>query len=267
MGILQIPGTREYTQRTYRHRMGHRFVHRSLSCMETDLWIGLDPAKAPTAGTEASYRLDREMLDIVETLRKDILDYATEVSSGGLDFLRSLVPLPMDYAAPFGVRKMLQGGIRGGVGPMASVAGIVAETLGNWLVENRGFREVIVENGGDIFLRLQNTAVVEILGGPSELSGIFGVVVPPEMTPLGICTSSGTHGHSFSFGRADGVCIVAKDTALADALATSYGNRVQSQEDIEGLLEEIRQDREIIFAMIIMGSRAGMIGDLDIKRL
>ncbi len=97
--------------------------------------------------------------------------------------------------------------------------------------------EVIVENGGDIFLKTSQAATVALYAGNSPLSLKVGILLAAAMTPLGVCTSSGTVGHSLSLGRADAACVLAADTALADAAATALGNRVKVPDDIPAALE------------------------------
>ncbi len=115
-----------------------------------------------------------------------------------------------------------------GVGPMAAVAGAIAECVGRELLEFSP--EVIVENGGDIFLKVSHRRTVGIFAGDSPLTGRIGIQIEARDTPLGVCTSSGTVGHSLSFGRADAVVVLAPAAALADAAATAIGNRVSRKE-------------------------------------
>jgi len=140
-------------------------------------------------------------------------------------FLTTLNPLPMDSLAPPLVREMLAAGQKAGVGPMAAVAGVIAEFVGKALI-TEGVEEIIVENGGDIYLQRQKECSVAIFAGQSPLSGKIALRLPVALMPVGVCTSSGTVGHSLSFGKADATVVVAKSTAIADAVATSIGNEV-----------------------------------------
>jgi len=151
-------------------------------------------------------------------------------------FRESLVPLPDDACAPDVVRTMLRAGIRARLGPMASVAGAIAEFTARRLLPH--VPEIIAENGGDVFFRTDR---------PQR----FGIVAESARNPLlhievgeaeagagmGVCTSSGTLGPSMNFGRADAVTIIARDTALADALATATSNRVRRRRDIGPALD------------------------------
>jgi ApbE superfamily uncharacterized protein (UPF0280 family) len=117
------------------------------------------------------------------------------------------------------------------VGPMASVAGAVAEFVSKDLLPLSD--ELIIENGGDIYLETSKERTIGLYAGPSPLSLKVGLIITPEDAPLGVCTSSATVGPSLSFGKADAVCILSKSGALADAAATAVGNVVKERKDIE----------------------------------
>jgi len=166
--------------------------------------------------------------DVTDTAIDLILQYRTQLENYILKnpgFSASLDPLKVDNLAPPMVRGMMQAGILAGVGPMAAVAGAVAEYVGLALLQN-GCEEVMVENGGDIFVSRKKECTVAIFAGESPLSYKVGLRLTAEDMPVGICTSSGTVGHSLSFGDADSVTVVARSTLVADAVATRLGNEV-----------------------------------------
>ncbi|OGR02153.1 MAG: hypothetical protein A2511_13815 [Deltaproteobacteria bacterium RIFOXYD12_FULL_50_9] len=179
-------------------------------------------------------------------------------------FLTSFAPLPADPLAPSLVKEMLKAGQTAGVGPMAAVAGAIAEFVGRDLLA-AGAAEIIVENGGDIFLSRVNPCTISIFAGSSPLSDCLGVRLAAGAQ--GVCTSSGTVGHSISFGRADAVTVVARSTALADAAATRLGNAVKVEADIAGALELAKAIPGLNGAVIVMGSRFGAWGDVELVRL
>ncbi len=184
------------------------------------------------------------------------------------DFLHSLVPLPLDSQAPKVVQDMLTAGLRTGVGPMAAVAGVVAEQVGSALLA-QGIAEVIVENGGDLFLSRKQQSTVSVYAGESPLSGKLGISIRPEQMPCGVCCSSGTIGHSLSLGRADAVVVVAKSTALADAAATRLGNEVDGQrrKSINKALRLAEEIEGLAGAVIISGEHLGAWGDVELVRV
>jgi ApbE superfamily uncharacterized protein (UPF0280 family) len=148
---------------------------------------------------------------------------------------------------------------------MAAVAGAMAEWVSKDLLKLS--KEVIVENGGDIFLATSRERTVGIYAGDSPLSLKIGILVKPEETPLGICTSSGTVGPSLSFGRSDAVCILSKSSALADAAATSVGNVVKEKKDIELGLERGKEIEGILGILIIVGEKMGVWGNIKLTQL
>jgi ApbE superfamily uncharacterized protein (UPF0280 family) len=127
--------------------------------------------------------------------------------------------------------------------------------------------EVIVENGGDVFLKTRQAATVAVFAGASPLSLAVGVRVGGRDRPCGVCTSSGTVGPSLSFGKADAVCVVSDSCALADAAATAIGNRVQSGRDIPGAVEFGRGIRGVAGLAVIVGDRLGAWGEVEIVPL
>lgn len=178
------------------------------------------------------------------------------------EFMSSLTPLPKDELAPPIVKEMLKAGITAGVGPMAAVAGAVAEFVGRDLLKYT--TEVIVENGGDIFIKSSKELNIAVFAGESPLSYQIALKIKSDDNPLGICTSSGTIGHSMSFGKADAVCVKAGSAALADAAATAVGNIVRNKNDIKRALETGKRIQGISGILIIMEKQLGVIGDMEL---
>ena len=122
-----------------------------------------------------------------------------------------------------------------GVGPMAAVAGLISEKCGSLLA--RYSDNVIVENGGDIWLKTKTVRQIAVFAGNSPFTYRIALEIGPEQTPLGICTSSGTVGHSLSIGKADAAVILAPSAVLADAVATATCNMVQKEDDLQKAAE------------------------------
>ena len=166
-------------------------------------------------------------------------------------FFTSLKPIAIERAAPRIIRDMAAAARKANVGPMAAVAGAIAQHLGKDLLK-KGCRNIIVENGGDIFVKMSRSVSVGVFAGESVLSGRMRVLLPLSARSYGICTSSGTVGHSLSFGTADAVMIVAGNAALADAVATATGNRVKSKEDFAAAVRFARSIRGVTGVLVIV---------------
>ncbi|MDP3790987.1 MAG: UPF0280 family protein [Candidatus Omnitrophota bacterium] len=184
--------------------------------VQTDLLISSDK------------NLEKQARASVLNYRKDIEEYVKKNSS----FYTSLEPVRVSADAPAIVRAMAGAAEKAGVGPMAAIAGAMAEFVGRDLLSFS--REVIVENGGDIFMKTKSARRVGIYAGEtSPFTGKIAIEIQPDEKGVGVCTSSGTVSHSLNFGKADAVCIISENTALADAVATIAGNAVKGKDDIE----------------------------------
>ena len=176
--------------------------------------------------------------------------------------LRPYVPAP---DAPSVLWEMADAARQAGIGPMSAVAGAIAQRVGNAVRARFGVEEIIVENGGDIYVALRKPMDLAVFAGESPLSRKVGVQIPAEATPLGVCTSSGTVGPSLSFGKADAVMIVCKDCALADAYATAFANTIQTAADIPSCMERIGKRKEILSAICIKDDQMGLFGNFNLK--
>jgi len=174
------------------------------------------------------------------------------------EFASSLAPVELLADAPEIARRMAAAAGTVGVGPMAAVAGTVAQMS----AETAGDAEAIVENGGDIFLAARRTVTVGLYAGQGLLGDSLALSVPPEAMPLAVCSSSGVMGHSLSLGKCDLACVVSRNASLADAAATSAANLVKTPDDIEAALEHIAGIDGVDGVLIVRGERIGMAGDL-----
>ncbi|HDQ04966.1 MAG TPA: UPF0280 family protein [Deltaproteobacteria bacterium] len=175
-------------------------------------------------------------------------------------FLKSLLPLAQDTLAPAIVRDMLEKSAFCGVGPMASVAGAISQFVGQDLFDYT--ESLIIENGGDIFLKTKEKLIISVFAGESPLSYKVNFSIKPENTPLGVCTSSFTVGHSISLGKADAVCVISKSATLADAAASAIGNKVKNKNDIKNALDFGLKIRGVEGIIVIIGNDMGAIGDI-----
>jgi ApbE superfamily uncharacterized protein (UPF0280 family) len=221
---------------------------------ESDLLVGV-PHHSDLTGIEqcAEGELIRLRAILLEHSKKDP------------HFLSALEPIGLSGPSSEEVATMISCGQLTGTGPMASVAGLFAEQVGKRIIESFGAMEVVVENGGDLYLRNASDLVSVIHAGRSSLSDKMAFVVPAG--EWGICTSSGTMGHSFSRGQADAVTVIAESAPLADAWATAIANRIRGVADMERELEGLTAIPEIKGCAIIVENQVGIRGELEVKLL
>lgn len=240
----------EYTERTYRKRVNAKdLVSFHVVVKETDVWVSADQ------------NLEKEARDLVLNQRFPLEDYI----SSHPDFLTTLKPYPEDPYAPPMVKEMIETTRNLGVGPMTSVAGAIAQYVGHGLL--KWTDQVILENGGDIFLKTNRSVTVSIFAGESPMSGKIGLMIPPEKMPLGVCASSGTVGHSLSLGSTDIVCIVSPSAVLADGAATALGNRIRDKKDLEKVADWAGEMAGISGGLAIVGDQMAAWGEVELVRL
>ncbi|MDO8535996.1 MAG: UPF0280 family protein [Candidatus Omnitrophota bacterium] len=204
--------------------------------------------------------------DLEGAAREAMLNYRQDIESyikGHRDFFTSLEPVEVDKNASEIVKAMADAGSRAGVGPMAAVAGAVAEFVGRGLLQLSD--EIIVENGGDIFIRSAFPRVIGVYAGErSPFTGKIAIEIPPAGQGVGVCTSSGTVSHSLSFGKADAVLIISDNTALADAAATAAGNAIKGPGSIEKGIDIARSIKGVDGVLILAGDKMGSWGKIKI---
>jgi ApbE superfamily uncharacterized protein (UPF0280 family) len=238
----------KYQERTYRNRLYNQELKAfNVSVRETDLFILADTVLTSLA-TQSVYKYR---------------GYIESYIKYNPDFLKSLIPLQQDDIAPDIVKDMLKAGKIANVGPMAAVAGAIADYVGRDILLKKS-NNVIIENGGDIFMRTENPVTVGVFAGDSPLNYKIRILVRPDQMPIGVCTSSGTVGHSLSFGRADAVCVLSRTAAVADAAATAIGNIVKNRDDIKKALEWGSSIQEVFGILIIIGDQMGALGEIEL---
>ena len=176
-------------------------------------------------------------------------------------FQHSLQPVAVKADAPEVARRMARAASTVGVGPMAAVAGAMAQ-LAVEAALRTGAEEAIVDNGGDIYLQTVEPVIIGLYPGESEQIGRLAFSLEACDTPLSICSSSGNMGHSLSLGQCDLAIVVAKDAALADAAATLAANLVKTVSDVEPALNQIVSIEGISGVMIIKDGHTGLAGKL-----
>jgi hypothetical protein len=236
----------EYKERVYRNLIKDKdLVSFQTKEAESDLYI--------RANQDLSFYTRQVLLKF----RRQIEDY---IKSYPL-FKNTLLLYPQDTNDPKIVKSMIEAASQCGVGPMAAVAGAIAEFVGKELLTYSS--EVIVENGGDIFIKSDKIRKVSIFAGGSPLSQKIILEIKSQKKYIGVCTSSGTVGPSLSFGKADAVTVISDSVLLADAAATEIGNRIKIKEDIDRGLNFAQKIKGVKGAVIIKDDKIGLWGDIN----
>ncbi len=246
-----------FEQRTYRKQFNSsRFTSFEVKYRETDLWIGIDPD---------SYK--EEMKDLVLAKIKSLRTKFDEYIKAEPFFQKSLKPFQPAENAPNEAKEMAAAAEKAGIGPMSAVAGLFAREVGNEIIQNFSVNEMVIENGGDIFVLLKDELVLSVFAGGSPLSGRIGLAIPSGLGEFGICTSAGTVGPSLSFGKADAVVVICNDVLLADAYATAFGNKVKSPDYVEKVINQSEKYPEILSMLIMCEDKIGIRGDFELRLL
>lgn len=241
---------RKYELRDYREKISARgLVSFNVAVKETDLRVS------------AQRDLSKETVDKVVSYRHQLENYIQ--SHPG--FLTALTPYHDDPFAPLIIREMIKATGDIGVGPMASVAGAIAHLVGTDLLMLTD--QVIIENGGDIFMKISRDATVSIFAGESQLSEKIGIKIPRDMMPVGVCSSSGRVGHSLSMGSSDVVTVVSHSAIRADGAATALGNRIRTKRDLDKISGWSDGIAGILGGVAILGDAMATWGDIELVAL
>ncbi len=253
-----LPAAREYmpssagwdysSREAYRRRVASPLASWRTVYQETELYIC---AETP---------LEKQARDAVAALRRELDAYIARHR----DFLTSLSPIEPLPGAPEAAAAMCRAGAAAGVGPMAAVAGAFAARVGEILLKRSP--RVIVENGGDVWMKTGGVSNVAVYAGNSPLSMKIGIAVDAAQ-PISVCTSSGTVGPSLSFGKADAAVVIARDACLADACATRLGNEVKTAGDIAAAVELVCGINGVVGALAIVGETCGAAGAVRLVAL
>lgn len=221
--------------------------------------------------------MERHHLQIGETIATVIVDgkyiqLAEKAMFEARELIRSYIeqnprfgtshsPIDVEEEAPQIIQKMATAGKRVGVGPMASVAGAVAEYVVERLVAD-GAQHVLFDNGGDIAMYLDHPIIAGIYTGSRGPKGL-GLKISQTKRILGLCTSSARVGHSLSYGDTDASIIYSDNVTLADAAATALGNAISCKDPgiIEASLNDI-MNTGISGAMVTIEDMIGTCGEL-----
>ncbi len=239
-----------FENRTYRKQ------HQKKGLVSFDITV-----KETNLNIQAQTDLTQKAIQSVLTCRNSIETYIRLFP----EFATCLTPLKDPGPAPKIIRDMIEAAKLAHVGPMAAVAGAVAEYTGISLLEHT--REILVENGGDIFIKSDSETIFSIYAENTPFSMTTGILIKKRDKPYGICTSSGTLGHSKSFGTADAATVLSESCPLADAVATALGNLVKAASDIKEAIDIGKAISGVQGIVIIKGENIGLWGDLKLVKI
>jgi ApbE superfamily uncharacterized protein (UPF0280 family) len=245
----------EHFLRSYRRRLCPSGMNSfSVAVKETDLWVAV--GSEPLEGD-----LPQQLEQFIWRQRRLLEGYIARDPF----FRETFEPYPVGPGAPDIARQMAWAGNVAGVGPMAAVAGAFAQCAGIWLLKK--YPQVIVENGGDLFISCPQDIKVGIYAGSSPFSGKLAVRVESGRGPWGLCTSSGTVGPSFSGGRADAAVILAQNAPLADAVATATGNLIQSTGDLKNAVDFAGKLPGVEGVLVIKDDKMAVWGGIRLEEI
>ncbi|NJB67475.1 hypothetical protein GGQ74_001115 [Desulfobaculum xiamenense] len=217
---------------------------------ETDLYI------------VAASDLSRQTMDAVRELRGQLKAWFALQP----EFASSLIPVDVPASAPDIIRRMAEAARPCGVGPMAAVAGTVAQMVAERLAPFSA--DVLVENGGDLYMRSSRPRTCAILADP-EGGASIGLNLKPADFPLSLCASSATIGHSLSLGHGDLVVVRSRSASLADASATALCNIIRDGRDLRHVTDAAQalhaHGLDGVFAQC--GSAIAVWGDMELVAL
>ncbi|HOJ31023.1 MAG TPA: UPF0280 family protein [bacterium] len=238
----------KYETRFYRKIIDNELVSSSVRIEESDILI--------LAEKNLSNEAEKELKKQRNLLKTYIKNFP--------DFYYSFEPVQVEKSAPEIVKNMSEASFLCNVGPMATVAGALADYVGRHLLHFSG--EVIIENGGDIFLMIKKEKNIAVYAGNSPLSLKIGIHVKPKQYPFGIATSSGTIGHSTSFGKADSVTVICPSATIADGLATFMCNQM-IDEDFSGIKNSLKNFPFLEGILVIKQEKLFAWGNIELIKI
>ena len=212
------------------------FQYKDSSCtILADKEIGIETAK------ESIKRNRKQLETYVQTHTK---------------FVWSLKPYPKPEE-PLVAKLMAEAGEKANVGPMAAVAGVLADLAVRDMVAV-GCKVAVVENGGEVSAVSDEPIDVALAAGEATLSKQFGFRLTEF--PVGVATSSGRFSHALSFGDAEAATVFCKEAGLADAAATAVGNLVKGEETNQAIERGIEAAKSIVGVEGVLILYEGCIG-------
>jgi ApbE superfamily uncharacterized protein (UPF0280 family) len=175
-------------------------------------------------------------------------------------FLTTLEPYDSGSCTSETTARMCAATKQAGVGPMAAVAGAIAQAALDAMIAE-GCRHAWVDNGGDVALVLESPLTLEIFTTPGS-SKAFAFELRTTGRAMGICSSSGRLGHSISFGDSDIAVTIADDAVVADAFATALGNEVKDETSLNKCFDILRSAKAVKGGLAMIDGAVAMYGEV-----
>jgi ApbE superfamily uncharacterized protein (UPF0280 family) len=230
--------------------MGGRFKSVVYRYKDSDIWIAYDQNTSVN---------QEHVLDFVNEKCRSLWQTFKMHFKIDPEYEHALEPYSVKNDSDLVIKRLSHASLSTGVGPMAGIAGLFAEEIGKALKNEFGFKEIIVENGGDDYIDVRDDIRVSLYAGEHPLSNKIHLLIEPGNCPLGLCASSGKFGHSTSFGTADLVSVACPDTVLADQYATAFANRIKSEDDVASVIQ-LAQTLPHILHIAVFKDQAFAIG-------
>jgi hypothetical protein len=205
---------------------------------------------------------DKDISLKLEKLVKEVYDVLESFIREEKSFKSSLSPIRIGEQFPPLIKKMCRKAAIFNVGPMAAVAGAVCDYIAVGL--DRYCRRLIIENGGDVFIKSNKDIDVGVFLKNENFKSKIYLKIKANQTPCGICSSSGSFGHSLSMGKSGLVVVLSKSTIGADAAATAIANKIIKPSDIEGTIEYYKKIKDVKGMLIVKDKALGIWGDIEL---
>jgi ApbE superfamily uncharacterized protein (UPF0280 family) len=203
----------------------------------------------------------QEGIDVAKESIKSNRELLEEYRKTHPKFLWTLKPVPVP-AEPLVAKLMAEAAAKASVGPMAAVAGVLADLAVKDMLAC-GCLVAVVEDGGEVSAASNAPVDVAVAVGDEALSKRFGFRL--EKFPVGVATSSGRFSHALSFGDAEAATVFCREAGLADAAATAVGNVVKGEDADEAIQQGMKVAESIVGvegALIIYKGKVGTWGKI-----
>ncbi|MBN2120584.1 MAG: UPF0280 family protein [Candidatus Omnitrophica bacterium] len=238
-----------YEKRFYRSDFSKDWFSFEASIKETEVLV------------KSKKKIDLRIIkDLVKKYRQVIEDYIRDFP----EFKNTLSAFKQKEEAPPIISEMIEKTAILDIGPMASVAGAIAQYAGQDLLKFSP--ELLVENGGDVFIKKKGDLLIGIYAGKDSFINEFSLLIKNLDSSLGICSSSSFLGHSLSLGSADLTTVISSSAVFADALATKLANMINNEEDLDKALGFSKNFALTKGVLIVKADKLGLWGDIELVR-